>query len=54
MATKTVQKYPAEDLIKSEKYAGSKDILSALLDKTNSYSFEEVDKIIKKFKKTRV
>ena len=54
MATKDVQKFPATDLIKSEKYAGSRDILSALLDKEKSYSFEETDKIIANFKKTRV
>lgn len=54
MAAKEIQKYPATDLIKSEKYAGVKDILSALLDKTKSYSIEETDKIIEKFKKTRV
>ena len=53
MAGKDVQKFPATDLIKSEKYAGSRDILTALLDKTKSYSFEEVEKIIEKFKKTR-
>ena len=52
-ANKAVQKFPAQDLIKSEKYAGSRDILTALLDVTKSYSFEEVDKIIEKFKKTR-
>lgn len=54
MANKVVNKFPAQDLIKSEKYAGVRDILSALLDKTKSYSFEEVDKIIEKFKKTKV
>lgn len=53
MATKTVPKFPAADLIKSAKYAGVKDILSALLDKSKSYSVEEVEKIIENFKKTR-
>ena len=54
MASKETLKFPAADIIKSEKYAGSRDILSALLDTTKSYSFEEIDKIIEKFKKTRV
>ena len=54
MAAKEVQKFPAADLIKSAKYAGSKDVLTALLDATKEYSIEEVDKIIEKFKKTRV
>lgn len=54
MAAKEVQKFPAADLIKSAKYAGSKDILSALFDPTKAYSIEETDKIIEKFKKTRV
>ena len=53
MAGKDVQKFPATDLIKSEKFAGSRDILSALLDKEKSYGIEEVEKIIEKFKKTR-
>lgn len=54
MAVKATQKFPAADIIKSEKYAGVRDILSALLDKTKSYSIEEVEKTIEKFKKTRV
>ena len=54
MGTKTIQKFPAQDIIKSEKYVGSRDILSALLDKDKSYSTDEVEAIIKKFKKTRV
>jgi len=54
MATKDVQKFPAVDLIKSTRYAGSKDILSALLDKSKTYSIDEVDKIVEKFKKTKV
>ena len=54
MANKEVQRFPAADIVKSARYAGSKDILSALLEPTKAYSFEEVDKIIEKFKKTRV
>ena len=53
MAGKDIQKFPAKDIVKSVKYAGSRDILSALLDKEKSYSFDEVDKIIEKFKKIK-
>ena len=54
MAAKDIQRFPAADIIKSARYAGSKDILSALLDKSKTYSIDEVDKIIEKFKKTKV
>ena len=54
MAAKDIQKFPALDIILSTRYADKRDILSALLDKTKSYSFDEVDKIIAKFNRTKV
>ena len=54
MATKDIQRFPAADIIMSAKYADKRDILSALLDKNKSYSFDEVDKIITRFNKTKV
>lgn len=51
---KSAAKYSARDLIASAKYAADRDILSALLDKSKTYSFDDVDRIIEKFKKTRV
>ena len=54
MQTKGIQKFPTGDIISSTRYADKRDILSALLDKKKSYSFEEVDRIIAKFNKTKV
>jgi hypothetical protein len=51
---KSAVKFPVGELVASARYAKDRDILSALLDNTKSYSFDEVDKIVEKFKKTRV
>lgn len=54
MATKDIKRFSAADIVLSARYADKRDILSALLDNTKSYSFDEVDKIISKFNKTKV
>jgi len=48
------RKYTKEQLLKSKKYADNRDVLSAVLKDSNSYSPETVDKLIKEFKRRRV
>ena len=41
------------ELVASERYAKDRDILSALLDANKTYSLEDCDRIIEKFKKAK-
>ncbi len=46
--------FTKEQILKSQKYVGKKDILSTLLDASKTYTFSEVESIIEKFMKGRV
>lgn len=52
--TAEITKYTKEQLRKSAKYKGDVDILSVVLDDNTSYTFDEADKLIKKFKEKKV
>lgn len=54
--TKTVDlvKYTKEQLRGSKKYKNDVDILGVVLEDGKTYTFEETDKLIKKFKESRV
>lgn len=59
MATETktetkTKTYTKEQLLESEKYAGKRDLLSALLDGKKKYSLADVDKMIDKYMKGEV
>lgn len=47
-------KFTKEQLLKSKKYADRKDIVSVLLKDDQTYSFTEVDVLIKKYMKGRI
>lgn len=47
-------KYGKLQLVKSTRYQQEKDLLVALLDPDESYSIDEVDKLIRDYKKGRV
>lgn len=52
MATKKAKAEPVffkEDLVKSRRYADKRDILNALLKRGETYTIEQVDKIISDF-----
>ena len=49
-----ITKYTKEQLRKSAKYKADVDILSVVLDDNTSYTFDEADKLIKKFKEKKV
>ncbi|MEE3807270.1 MULTISPECIES: hypothetical protein [Lysinibacillus] len=44
-------KFTKEQLSKSQKYKDRRDALNALLEKEKTYSFAQVDEILKKFDK---
>ncbi|MED3803689.1 hypothetical protein P4562_17330 [Lysinibacillus xylanilyticus] len=44
-------KFTKSQIVKSNKYMGRRDALNALLEADKSYSFTEVDGILKKFDK---
>lgn len=46
--------FTKEQLVASAKYAGSRDLISALLDSKNTYTLDEVDKLIENYKKGKV
>lgn len=50
-SAKTEPKFSKEQLAKSERYAGRRDAVSALLDDGKQYTIAEVDAIINKFMK---
>lgn len=52
--TAEITKYTKEQLRKSAKYKADVDILSVVLDDNTSYTFDEADKLIKKFKEKKV
>ena len=47
--TETVPVFTKEQFLKSNKYRQYKDLLSAVLDDTKTYSKEQVNEIIEKF-----
>lgn len=53
-ATPVIPTFTKEQLVKSEKYAMHRDVLSALLKDDASYTFQEVDKILRSFLKRKV
>lgn len=46
--------YSKEQLSRSQKYANSKDLISALLNDGETYTLEQVDKLIADYKKGKV
>lgn len=46
--------YSKEQIIKSKKYLGNLDLLNSILEDGKSYSFNDVDTLIDKFKKGKV
>lgn len=46
--------YSKEQLAASKRYAAKRDILSILLEDGKSYTFDEVDALIKKYMKGKV
>lgn len=49
-----ITKFTKEQLKHSAKYKADVDILSVVLDDNVSYTFDEADKLIKKFKEKKV
>jgi hypothetical protein len=47
-------KFTKEQLLKSKKYTDRKDIVNVLLKDGQTYSFSEVDALIKKYMKGKV
>ena len=50
----TVAAFSKKQIINSEKYAGYKDLLSAVLSEGATYTFDETDKFIEEFLKKEV
>lgn len=46
--------YTKEQLARSERYANSRDLISALLENGKTYTLDEVDKLIANYKKGKV
>lgn len=46
--------YTKEQLTRSERYANSRDLISALLENGKTYTLDEVDKLIADYKKGKV
>lgn len=42
-------RFNKKQILKSKRYAESRDILSAFLDEDKSYTFEEIDNVINEF-----
>ena len=47
-------KFTKFQIVNSKKYRIRKDLVNALLDEDKLYSFDEVDKLINKFMKSKV
>lgn len=47
-------RYSKKQLVLSKKYSSNRDVLQALLEENKSYTSDEVEKIIKEFKKRKV
>lgn len=47
-------KFAKSQIVNSKKYRIRKDLVNALLDEDKLYSFDEVDKLINKFMKSKV
>lgn len=47
-------KFTKNQIVNSKKYKVRRDLIDALLDENKLYSFDEVDKLIKKFMKSKV
>ena len=47
-------KFTKTQIVDSKKYKIRKDLVNALLDEDTLYSFDEVDKLINKFMKSKV
>ncbi|MFR0018661.1 MAG: hypothetical protein ACLRU3_01770 [Paraclostridium sp.] len=47
-------KFTKSQIVNSKKYRIRKDLVNALLDEDKLYSFDEVDKLINKFMKSKV
>lgn len=47
-------KFTKTQIVDSKKYKIRKDLVNALLDEDKLYSFDEVDKLINKFMKSKV
>lgn len=47
-------KFTKSQIVNSKKYRIRKDLINALLDEDKLYSFDEVDKLINKFMKSKV
>lgn len=50
----TEPKFTKESLLKSQKYADFRDLLSALLAEEKEYSHTEVESMVKKFREGKV
>lgn len=53
-SVQTVQKYGKEQIVSAKRYAGKQDLLNAILESGQAYTFEQVDKLIEKFMKGKV
>ena len=47
-------KYSKEQLVRSKRYANRRDLLGALLEDSERYSFDEADALLKKYMKGKV
>ena len=47
-------RYEKAQLMKAKRYAGDADVLAAILDENQTYTFDDVDKMIKAFKTREV
>lgn len=54
MAKKDEVRFEAEALIKSERFADYRDILTMKMDKAKTYSIREAEKLISDFLKRKV
>lgn len=52
--TEAAAAYSKEQLAASRKYANQRDLISVLLEDGKSYTFDEVDALIEKYKKGKV
>ena len=54
MAKKDEVRFEAEALIKSERFADYRDVLTVTMDKKKTYSIREAEKLISDFLKRKV
>jgi len=52
--TNSVPRHTKEQLLTSKRYANRRDLIGALLDPGKTYTLDEVDALIEKFKKGKV